>query len=60
MELLAPAGSPETLWAVIDAGADAVYLGGDRLVRVHTQIIFRRMPCSKHSIMRIFEAKKYI
>lgn len=30
MELLAPAGSPETLWAVIDAGADAVYLGGDR------------------------------
>lgn len=30
MELLAPAGSPETLRAVIDAGADAVYLGGDR------------------------------
>ncbi len=30
MELLAPAGSPETLHAVIDAGADAVYLGGDR------------------------------
>lgn len=30
MELLAPAGSPEILKAVIDAGADAVYLGGDR------------------------------
>ena len=30
MELLAPAGSPEILRAVIDAGADAVYLGGDR------------------------------
>jgi putative protease len=30
MELLAPAGSPEILKAVLDAGADAVYLGGDR------------------------------
>jgi putative protease len=30
MELLAPAGSPDILKAVIDAGADAVYLGGDR------------------------------
>lgn len=28
LELLAPAGSPETLRAVIAAGADAVYLGG--------------------------------
>ena len=30
MELLAPAGSMEILKAVIDAGADAVYLGGDQ------------------------------
>ncbi|MEI7433268.1 MAG: U32 family peptidase [Methanomicrobiales archaeon] len=29
-ELLAPAGSPESLVAAIDAGADAVYLGGNR------------------------------
>lgn len=29
-EVLAPAGSFETLQAVLDAGADAVYLGGDR------------------------------
>ncbi|MCX6698915.1 MAG: U32 family peptidase, partial [Methanomicrobiales archaeon] len=29
-ELLAPAGSKESLVAAIDAGADAVYLGGDR------------------------------
>lgn len=28
MELLAPAGSPEHLIAALDAGADAVYLGG--------------------------------
>ncbi len=30
MELLAPAGSPQILRVVIAAGADAVYLGGDR------------------------------
>lgn len=30
MELLAPAGSYETFRAVINAGADAVYLGGNR------------------------------
>ncbi len=29
-ELLSPAGSPEILQAVIAAGADAVYLGGDK------------------------------
>lgn len=30
LELLAPAGSMEVLWAVAQAGADAVYLGGKR------------------------------
>ena len=30
VELLAPAGSVETLKAVIEAGADAVYIGGTR------------------------------
>ncbi len=30
IEVLAPAGSMETLQAVIEAGADAVYIGGDR------------------------------
>ena len=29
MEILAPAGSPELLYAAIAAGADAVYLGGE-------------------------------
>ena len=29
-EILAPAGSMEILRAVIDAGADAVYLGGTK------------------------------
>lgn len=29
-EILAPAGSPEAFYAAIHAGADAVYLGGDR------------------------------
>lgn len=28
MELLAPAGSPEQLYAALEAGADAVYMGG--------------------------------
>jgi putative protease len=30
VELLAPAGSPEALYAAVNAGADAVYLGGTR------------------------------
>ena len=30
MEILAPAGSPEALTAAVRAGADAVYLGGNR------------------------------
>ena len=30
LELLAPAGSPEILKSVINAGADAVYVGGDK------------------------------
>ncbi|HWQ65416.1 MAG TPA: DUF3656 domain-containing protein [Methanospirillum sp.] len=34
-ELLAPAGSPDTLRAVIAAGADAVYLGGYRFGARH-------------------------
>ena len=29
-ELLAPAGSPESLRAAVNAGADAVYVGGSR------------------------------
>ena len=29
-ELLAPAGSPDIFRAVIEAGADAVYVGGNR------------------------------
>ena len=33
MELLAPAGSPAHLIAALDAGADAVYLGGKQLQR---------------------------
>ena len=28
MEILAPAGTPELLYAAVEAGADAVYLGG--------------------------------
>jgi putative protease len=36
LELLAPAGTTETLTAVLDAGADAVYLGGKLLnMRMH-------------------------
>lgn len=30
MELLAPAGSPAAFYGAVNAGADAVYLGGDR------------------------------
>lgn len=30
LEVLAPAGSFESLWAAVNAGADAVYMGGSR------------------------------
>ena len=32
-ELLAPAGSPEALYAAVEAGADAIYLGGRHSAR---------------------------
>jgi putative protease len=38
LELLAPAGTPEAVEAVLDAGADAVYVGGKQLnMRQHRQ-----------------------
>ena len=31
LEVLAPAGSVESMKAAVDAGADAVYMGGSRV-----------------------------
>ena len=36
-ELLAPAGSPEALYAAVSAGADAVYLGGLHSARAYAK-----------------------
>ena len=42
MELLAPAGSPAHLIAALDAGADAVYLGGKRFENLRAISLMRR------------------
>ena len=49
-EILAPAGSFEILKAVIEAGADAVYVG---MAHAHMQIIFQKKSCWKRWIMHI-------
>ena len=59
-ELLAPAGSLEIFKAVIAAGADAVYVGGDLLVPVHMRTIFRKKNFLRQLIMHICLEEKYI
>ena len=41
MELLAPAGTSENFLAALEAGADAIYLGGKLLMRERMQPILR-------------------
>ena len=55
VELLAPAGSYDSLKAAIGAGADAVYLGRELL-----QQISERMNCARLSAMPIFTAVIFI
>ena len=52
VELLAPAGNYEALEGAICAGADAVYLAGNRFM----QIILQKKNCAKESVWHIFMA----
>ncbi|MFR8015251.1 MAG: hypothetical protein ACLU48_01130 [Clostridiaceae bacterium] len=42
VEILAPAGSYESMVAAVNAGADAVYIGGSRSVPVPTRTTWMR------------------
>lgn len=54
LELLAPAGSYDIFRAVLNAGADAVYVGGGQFGARHMPIIFPRKNCSVQLTKRIF------
>ena len=48
MEILAPAGSPESLQAAVRAGADAVYLGYTYIYwRARLRITLTTTPCAR-------------
>lgn len=53
VEVLAPAGSLDICKAVIRAGADAVYLGGDMFGQGHMLAILTWKRCLRRLILRI-------
>ncbi len=55
VEILAPAGSYESMKAAVAAGADAVYIGGSRF-GARMRIIRERMRFWRRLIMRICTA----
>lgn len=60
-ELLAPAGSPEALFAAIEAGADAVYFGGAMFSnRMRAKNFTADELCSAISLASTYGVKSYI
>ncbi len=59
-ELLAPAGSYEALTAAIEAGADAVYLGGEFNARANARNFDREKIKEAISLCRTYGVKVYI
>ena len=57
-ELLSPAGSLDICKAVINAGADAVYLEAISLVHGHLQRILHRVISGRLWILHIYVEKK--
>lgn len=53
IELLAPAGSWEALEAAVNAGADAVYMGGKALVPASMPVISTAKRCRRQFILPI-------
>ena len=60
VELLAPAGSYESMKAAVTAGADAIYMGGSQLGQGHMRIIQIRTNCWMQSDMYICMIENYI
>ena len=50
IELLAPAGSFESLRAAVNAGADAVYIGGSRSAPEPMRTIRMKKDCARRSV----------
>ena len=60
VELLAPAGNVEAFYGAVHAGADAIYLGGNRFGARAYERIFRKMNWWTVSDMLTCWAEKYI
>ncbi len=60
VEILAPAGSMESMMAAVQAGADAIYMGGSRFGAGLMQTIRRKTGSWKQSIMCICMAVVFI
>ena len=61
IELLAPAGSYETLQAVIAAGADAVYVGGGRFgARAYAQNLTEEELLKAIDLCHLYGKKLYL
>ena len=58
VELLSPAGEYDTMVAAFNAGADAVYLGGNRFGARALPIIFLKRKLSGLLSMLIYMAKR--
>ena len=59
-ELLAPAGSYESLCAAIEAGADAVYMGGEHNARAFARNFDRESMREALALCRAYGVKSYI
>lgn len=61
VELLAPAGNMQCLKAAINAGADAVYVGGDRYgARAYAENFDTRQLCEAIDLAHLFGRKLYL
>ena len=59
IEILAPAGSYESMVGAFNAGADAVYMGGSSSAPVLMPTIPMKTDCCRRSIMPIFMEKSF-
>ena len=61
IELLAPAGSMESLYAAVQAGADAVYLGGNKFsARAYASNFDNENMTKAVEYCHLYEVKMYV